>query len=1036
MAIRTDTTYFLAYDLYIREMVELGRFDQLRRDFPKPPRTASVLAQCVSGAARFARGFDLPALQFVLRRLDSLPDPSGCRAAVGARYRQSVDPEQALSEVREALVREPESDNTVWLRYSDLLNVLGRKEEAASVLLEGIRRSPHPIHTLLLELRLVNQRELMNDSAAARRLRTAIGAAVARDGRPWLRWRYLDDLAEATKNAGDFAGMDSLFRERVTVAHRARATEAECFSLYYLGWSRLDLMHDPTAALALLTRSIALAEETGSPYFMTMVYERRARAFLQLGDFRRAESDVRRALSVTPANDWYSLTEAHQTLTYVYEGLGRWPEAVREADRFRWHARELSKTWKATSMYMMSLHAGGIIRWKAGWHAAARESFEMMVQTIETQQHSFYYAGEYYERIGDFARAMTYYRRGAAQDNWNDRPLNLAGLTRMFEALGMRDSARAAAQRHDLPAYSQGTSRLLPAILLADGRVDEALRLARTDVDEQEAKRSELGTASARLGLARLLLDAGQPSDAAREGATVERMATAAMLTDQAIEALLVQGLAQLHQRSAESITTLLRARAVVRAHPTATAEMKVEAALGDAYAAFGRSSGALTAYDRAATASQRVTATYESALDRARNREQRMAPFDGALRVLLGMPESPSRSAQLFAWSARKKDALFIGAGAATSTAVTSLSAVPPRTRSSLTDIQRMLDGGTVIVDYLAVDSGIFALVVTARTSRVMKLPLSVPVTMDLVQRLRRPFMAVDGGRLDLARAPFDLRLAHQLYAGLFAPLESMLSGVRRLMIAPDGPLYGVPFGALPRTPPIKKTGANAYHSADYLIDHFSITVSTSAVPAEARRRRGVEAGGPVLIVRGPVPGGAREAAAIVAAWPEARTTSLSGGTATEGALRRRLNGRAVVHFAVHAHADESDELNSYLELARDSSDDGFLHVTEIAELKYTGDLVVLTGCETMPGRVFAGTGPFGIANAFIAAGARNVIATHWPVGESAAELSRYLHRALATGAEIGDALRAGQLRLRRDPARAHPFYWGGYVLVGGADR
>jgi len=149
-----------------------------------------------------------------------------------------------------------------------------------------------------------------------------------------------------------------------------------------------------------------------------------------------------------------------------------------------------------------------------------------------------------------------------------------------------------------------------------------------------------------------------------------------------------------------------------------------------------------------------------------------------------------------------------------------------------------------------------------------------------------------------------------------------------------------------------------------------------------------------------------------------------------------KQAAGRSVIHFAVHARADESDPLASYLELARDSTDDGFLHVSEIAALKFQGELVVLTGCETMPGRVFAGTGPFGIANSFIAAGARNVIATHWPVGESAAELSRDLHRGLASGAEASEALRAAQLRLRREAARAHPFYWGGYVLVAGAGR
>jgi CHAT domain-containing protein len=172
------------------------------------------------------------------------------------------------------------------------------------------------------------------------------------------------------------------------------------------------------------------------------------------------------------------------------------------------------------------------------------------------------------------------------------------------------------------------------------------------------------------------------------------------------------------------------------------------------------------------------------------------------------------------------------------------------------------------------------------------------------------------------------------------------------------------------------------------------------------------------------------------MAAWPAGDAASIRGRAATETALRKQVPGRSVIHFAVHARADEGDPLASYLELARDSSDDGFLHVSEVAALKFHGNLVVLTGCETLPGRVFAGTGPFGIANSFIAAGAKNVIATLWPVGETAAELSRDLHRALAGGADASDALRAAQLRMRRDPARAHPLYWGAYVIVAGTGR
>jgi len=1018
-AVRADTTFLPPLRDYLDEMRDAGRLGQLRREIPEPPASATVLTQCRWGMTRGAFGGSWTAIRTFLHKLDALTDPSGCKAALIAYHSALDPPEQRLRLFRDALASQAESW-VAWSAYADILNTLGRRDEAVRALLEGLNRSQHPVHTLALQLRLVDQYEAMGDTAAAQRRFAAIGTSVARDGRPYLRWIYLRRPLADAQNAGNDVRSDSLVGVQVALARRARADPFEYLTLVGWGsWLR-DVSNDPKKAIAPLTRAVVLAERMRSSEFSTSAYMERGRAFARLGDFRRAEQDLQRSLTATAPDEWARLAEIRHHLAHVYEGQGRWPDAVREMDlygRNAWHVRE------GSAEYMMSFRDAGTIRWKAGWHAAAQKSFEEMVRIIEERDANHFYAGEYYERIGDFARAASYFDRGARSVHSGELHLNLAGLTRMYQALGLKDSARATATRHDgLTQYSD--SRLLPSALFADGQVAEALALARTNVAEREAKGFPQLTTSARLQLARLLLDAGRASDANREAARAERLAESSNLTEEVIDAIHIQGVAQLREGSQSSIATLLRARSLVQAHPVAAAELKVELALGDAYLAFGQDAASLAAYGRAATASQRVTASFESALDRARNRDQRIAPFDGALRVLLAMPASSSRSQQVYAWSARKKSAVWSesrGGGDST------------KADARLSNLQRRLDDRTAVLDYIAIDSIVFAHVITAREVRVLKLPLSVAATADLVQRLRRPLVAVDAGQLDLARAPFDLRLAQQLYRGLFAPIESFLGDAQHIIMVPDGPLHGVPFSALPRALGEGEPGANAYHAASYVIDRYTVTLAVSPAFADARRSRGSPADARVLVVRGAVPGGEREVASIVGAWPARRVTSLSGERATEAALRRRVAATSVIHFAVHARADEGDPLASYLELARDSSDDGFLHVTEVADLKFRGDLVVLTGCETLPGRVFAGTGPFGIANSFIAAGARNVIATHWPVGESAAELSQDLHRALARGVEPSEALRAAQLALRRDPARAHPFYWGGYVLVAG---
>ena len=116
------------------------------------------------------------------------------------------------------------------------------------------------------------------------------------------------------------------------------------------------------------------------------------------------------------------------------------------------------------------------------------------------------------------------------------------------------------------------------------------------------------------------------------------------------------------------------------------------------------------------------------------------------------------------------------------------------------------------------------------------------------------------------------------------------------------------------------------------------------------------------------------------------------------------------------------------------DERHDGYLHLVEIAGEMRPRGLVVLSACETVVGRLYQGEGLLGLSRAFLAAGARAVVATHWPVGAASAELMTRFHGGLARAASPSAALREAKLVLRRNPATAHPFYWAGYVLMPGS--
>jgi CHAT domain-containing protein len=118
----------------------------------------------------------------------------------------------------------------------------------------------------------------------------------------------------------------------------------------------------------------------------------------------------------------------------------------------------------------------------------------------------------------------------------------------------------------------------------------------------------------------------------------------------------------------------------------------------------------------------------------------------------------------------------------------------------------------------------------------------------------------------------------------------------------------------------------------------------------------------------------------------------------------------------------------------------DGRLDTYEVLSMNVRSWLVFLSGCETALG--YSWSNEFSrhddyatLAQAFLFAGARNVVATLWRIDDrGAADFARAFYGSLSSMSP-GSALASAQRAFIRDPRYAAPYYWAGYVLSGSGD-
>ena len=283
----------------------------------------------------------------------------------------------------------------------------------------------------------------------------------------------------------------------------------------------------------------------------------------------------------------------------------------------------------------------------------------------------------------------------------------------------------------------------------------------------------------------------------------------------------------------------------------------------------------------------------------------------------------------------------------------------------------------------------------------------------------------------------------AKALYQAVMAPIADQIStrAYRHLVIVPDGPLLGLPIGAL-----MDEQGRR-------IIDWIPVSTSASLAMLDWKGMQPL-VDGSVLCVAAPTPPRSadqipdRERSGLCAlahAHDEAemvcssfsRSLLLSGDTARKQTVETDMSRYEVVHFATHGYLDADDGLQSWLLLSpgpHAGQDDVRLAARDIVDIPLTSQLVVLSACETARGEPSGGEGLLGLSWAFRAAGCPAVIGSEWCVEDrSTCLLMTAFYRELRRGLPKDEALRQAILSLRSsNTTYSAPYYWAPFQLFG----
>jgi CHAT domain-containing protein len=380
---------------------------------------------------------------------------------------------------------------------------------------------------------------------------------------------------------------------------------------------------------------------------------------------------------------------------------------------------------------------------------------------------------------------------------------------------------------------------------------------------------------------------------------------------------------------------------------------------------------------------------------------------------------------------------------------------------KPSLKSVQRSLSRGGLLVEFFVADSAIYKFTISENQHAFEEVESGRKLT-QLMDDYERSLTSTD--LILNSRAEADklyTTTANALYKTLLeSSLKNNKTPITKLVIVPDDRLSQFNFGTLLTKP--SSTEFPDYKNLDYLSKQYPLSYSYSAMLVAQASTSKTKAKN---IFAGYAPSYSADQFISLdsIAHPMAQLTVRSGNLPLPGAMNEvrqltklmegdswidkkasetnfKMNASeySVLHLAMHSLLNnENSNLSELLfNHEEDLTNDGFLTISEIYNLKLNASLVVLSACSSGYGKIQKGEGPISLSRAFSYAGCPSVVMSLWKIPDDVtSQLMANFYEQLKNGKEKDEALRLAQIKLlseTKDPLYQHPYFWSGFVVMG----